>query len=138
MSANHTTTVKLAQIEASRRGWRLLANAVGLGWIGRVDREWLETRKGGRARVVQLLNPARIKYGLVTGSFDLVGWRPLLITADMVGRTVAQFATVDAKTAGYSRMSLDQKMWSRNVREAGGFAGVAVRREGGVEIEEIG
>jgi hypothetical protein len=67
-----------------------------------------------------------------------VGWRPVRITADMVGSTIAQYAEVDAKTQGYKRMSAAQKNRVRVVREAGGYAGVAMRVEGRAVIAEIG
>jgi hypothetical protein len=127
MASNHAATVRFAQLHATAKNWRLFPNPIGLGWIGRLVNEWMVTRKGRRVHMVQLADTARVRFGLTPGSFDLVGWKPLTITADMVGTTIAQFATVDAKTKGYKRLSPEQKMWARAVKKAGGYAGVAMR-----------
>jgi len=86
MAHSHTATLKLAQIEATRRGWRLHINTIYRGWTGDLVRQW-PTRQG---LMVELRRAAFRVFGLGTGTLDLVGWRPLVITADMVGRTIAQ------------------------------------------------
>lgn len=137
MSSSHTATVRLTQIEATKKGWRLLQNSIGLGWVGRLLREY---PSGGR-RIYEIEGQP-IRFGLGTGTLDLVGWRPVRITADMVGTVIAQYAEVDAKTQGYRRMNAEQKNRARAIREAGGFAGVAMRvevpGEPRVSIGEIG
>lgn len=137
MSVPHTTTLRLALVEATKKGWRLFQNAVGLGFVGRVMNEY--NTSGSTPMHVTVLGPSRrVHFGLTPGSFDLVGWRPVVVTPDMVGTTIAQFATVDAKTAGYERLSPEQKIWARAVQTAGGFAAVAMRVDGGrVAIAEI-
>jgi hypothetical protein len=72
--------------------------------------------------------------GAEHGAFHLVGWRTVKITADMVGMNLAQFAAV--KESG--RLTADEVNFARQVREAGGFAGVAQRIGGRVAIGEIG
>ena len=65
-----------------------------------------------------------IRYGLITGSGDLIGWRSLVITPDMVGTTVAQFMSIEVKTPkGVVRP--EQQVWADNVRKAGGIAIIA-------------
>jgi hypothetical protein len=138
MASNHTATLKLAQIEATRKGWRLLVNTIYRGWTGELVREW----KTPRGIAVELRRAAFRVFGLGTGTLDLVGWRPVRITADMVGQTIAQYVEVDAKTQGYKRMSAEQKNRARCVREAGGFAGIAMKvdvpGEARIAIAEIG
>lgn len=137
MASSHSATLKLTQLEATRKGWRLLQNSIGLGWVGRLLREY---RSSGGKRIYEIEGQP-IRFGLGTGTLDLVGWRPVKITADMVGMTIAQYAEVDAKTQGYRRMSAEQKNRARAIREAGGFAGVAMRvpeAPGRVAIGEIG
>jgi hypothetical protein len=136
MADKHSVTVTLAKLDATRRGWRLFPNPVGMGWVGRaVD----EHQDSGKGRIVTLMGARRLRYGLTEGSFDLVGWRPVVVTPDMVGKTLAQFATVDAKTAGYSRLSPEQKVWARAVAAAGGFVAVAMQQaDGSVAFGEIG
>ncbi len=135
MATEHSATVRLAQVEASRKGWRLFTNPVGSGWVGKLRRDWTDSRMG---HVVQVAAARLVRFGLALGSFDLVGWRPVVITPDMVGKTLAQFATVDAKTAGYRRLSPEQVLWARNVKAAGGFAGVAMKVGNYTTISEIG
>ena len=135
MASSHTATLKLTQLEATRKGWRLLPNTIYRGWKGEMVRQW----KGSGGIMVELRRAAFRVFGLGTGTLDLVGWRPLVITADMVGKTIAQYVEVDAKTPGYRRMSPEQKNYARTVLEAGGFVALAQRiGQKDVAIEEIG
>lgn len=95
---------------------RLFNNPVGNGWMGQVTSETPQ-------RVV-LAYPRRIAFGLHRGSGDLIGWRSVTITPDMVGRTVAVLASVEVKSAT-GKPRADQVHWAETVRAAGGFAGVA-------------
>jgi hypothetical protein len=136
MASSHTATLKLAQVAATAKGWRLHINTIYRGWTGELVRQW--PTKGGL--MVELRRAAFRVFGLGTGTLDLVGWRPLVITADMVGRTIAQYVEVDAKTQGAARLRPEQKNRVRVIREAGGFAGIAMRVEGApgrVAIAEI-
>ena len=67
-------------------------------------------RPGGRAQrlAVTLANARVLHAGLVKGGSDLVGWSPLVITPDMVGKTVAMFTAVEVKTQGVP-LTDDQK-----------------------------
>lgn len=65
-----------------------------------------------------------IRYGLFVGSSDLIGWRTVTITPDMVGQTFAQFLSVEVKTPK-GVLSPEQRTWLENVRKAGGVAVVA-------------
>lgn len=136
MAASHTATLRLAQLEATRKNWRLFVNTIASAWAGRLVKEYRSS--GGH--MVELAAARHITAGLGPGSFDLIGWIPTVITPDMVGKTIARFVAVDAKTAGYKRLSPEQLIFARNVKSAGGFAGVAMRIEetGEVHIAEIG
>lgn len=65
-----------------------------------------------------------IRYGLMTGSADLIGWRTLVITPDMVGRHIAQFMSIEVK-APRGVVRPEQQVWADNVRKAGGIAVIA-------------
>lgn len=67
---------------------------------------------------------SRIQYGLCVGSSDTIGWRPVTITPDMVGETVAVFTAVEIKTST-GRATPEQVNFIEAVRKAGGIAGVA-------------
>lgn len=64
-----------------------------------------------------------VRYGLATGSSDLIGFVPVTITPDMVGQTVAVFVSVETK-AGKGRATREQAAWIAMVQRFGGRAGI--------------
>lgn len=125
-------------LDATRKGWRLFRNSVGQAWQGRVTEEYtLTERNGAPVHVVELAAARRVVYGLVRGSSDLVGWRPVQITQDMVGQTIAQFAAVECKTAQYSRTTTEQDNFLDQVARAGGYAAIARGKGDVVQIFPI-
>lgn len=129
MSSKEGAAIAMVQLEKTREGWRLFRNTVGQGWTGKADK----VMGGG----VFILAPQRVTFGLCTGSSDLVGWRPLVITADMVGKTVAQFAAVEVKTESYKNLTEEQVNFLQQVLGAGGIALVArEHQQQGVLFEE--
>ena len=69
-------------------------------------------------------NGRPVQFGLCKGSADLIGWKRVTITPDMVGSTVAVFASIEVKTAT-GRLRPEQQQWLDAVQAAGGIAGVA-------------
>jgi hypothetical protein len=65
-----------------------------------------------------------VQFGLCKGSADLIGYRTITITPDMVGQQVAVFASIEVKTAT-GRLRPEQQQWLDAVQAAGGIAGVA-------------
>lgn len=65
-----------------------------------------------------------VRYGLCPGSADLIGWREVTITPDMVGQTFAQFLSVECK-APKGRTTDKQDAWFFAVKRGGGVALVA-------------
>lgn len=66
-----------------------------------------------------------VRYGVASpGGADLIGWTPVQITQDMVGRTVAIFTAVEVKKPG-GRVTPAQQQFIDAVTRAGGFAGIA-------------
>ena len=65
-----------------------------------------------------------VSFGLCKGSADLIGWRTVTITPDMVGQQVAVFTSIEVKTAT-GRVKPEQQQWLDAVQAAGGIAGVA-------------
>ena len=67
-----------------------------------------------------------IRYGLCVGSADLIGWREIVITPDMVGTKVAQFLSVECKAPKKNiKEGSAQDAWFFAVKRAGGVALVA-------------
>ena len=65
-----------------------------------------------------------VSFGLCKGSADLIGWRTVTVTPEMVGTQVAVFASIEVKTAA-GRLRPEQQQWLDAVQAAGGIAGVA-------------
>lgn len=80
-----------------------------------------------RNQVGQLPDPRTgrpVQFGLARGSADLIGWRTITITPDMVGRQVAVFTSIEVKTER-GRVRPEQQAWLGCVQGAGGIAGIA-------------
>jgi hypothetical protein len=69
-------------------------------------------------------NGRPVQFGLCKGSADLIGWKRVTITSEMVGSTVAVFLSIEVKTAT-GRLRPEQQQWMDAVQAAGGIAGVA-------------
>lgn len=65
----------------------------------------------------------RVRYGLVTGSSDLIGWQTVTITPEMVGKQVAVFVALEVKTIK-GRATDEQKNFINVVNASGGKAAV--------------
>ena len=79
-----------------------------------------------RNQVGQLPDPRTgrpVQFGLARGSADLIGWRTVTITPDMVGKTVGVFVAIEVKDRG--RLTPEQERFIAEVQQAGGLAGVA-------------
>lgn len=103
----------LERIFVAYRPAKLFRNDTGQGWVG-----GRMTRINGG---ILLRGAQRIAYGLLKGSGDLIGWTPVVITEDMVGQTIAQFTSIEAKTEN-DKLRPEQENWFRQVRAAGGRA----------------
>jgi hypothetical protein len=67
-----------------------------------------------------------IRYGLGNGSSDLVGWRTVVITPDMVGQKVAVFTALEVKKPGArteKKHLAEQVEFIEALDRAGGIAG---------------
>jgi hypothetical protein len=134
MASGHETVVTLAQIEMTKRGARLFKNAMGMGFVGRVIEEYDDSA----GHIVTLKGATRVRFGVQNpGGSDLVGWRPLVITPEMVGMTVAQFVACECKTEGYATASKEQKNFLGQVAAFGGVAVIARRDGQGVRFEDV-
>ena len=101
---SETDLMRRIQVAASNLGARLLRNNVGQ----------LKDRKG-----------KWVRYGLGNpGGADLIGWTPVRITPDMVGRTVAIFTALEVKDPD-GTITDEQVVFLAAVQGAGGFAGMA-------------
>jgi hypothetical protein len=97
---NETKYRKQIQVSLSEKGIRLFRNNVGL----------LYAKDGTLVRV-----------GLAKGSGDLIGWKPTVITQEMVGKTIAVFLSIETKSKK-GKSQQEQKDWLKTVNESGGIA----------------
>ena len=80
-----------------------------------------------RNQVGQLPDPRTgrpVQFGLARGSADLIGWRTVTITPDMVGQRIAVFTSNEVKTST-GRVRSEQQAWLACVQQCGGIAGIA-------------
>jgi hypothetical protein len=104
-----------AQIELAKHGIKTFRNNVGVGWIGKL------VRKNPDGSIL-LANARPLHAGLCKGSSDLIGYKSVIITQDMVGQRIAIFAAPEAKSTS-GRLTEDQKNFIRVVQQDGGIAG---------------
>ena len=65
-----------------------------------------------------------VTFGLAKGSADLIGWRTVVVTPEMVGTRLAVFLSIEVKTPT-GRVSPTQQAWLSVVQGGGGLAGIA-------------
>lgn len=111
----------------SKLGASVFRNNTGTGWAGKsfTLSPGQKYRASGGERVV--LNARPLKAGLCTGSSDIIGFRIVRITPDMVGRDVAVFLAGEVKD-GSGRLTKEQDNFLKHVR-AGGGIGIVLRHE---------
>lgn len=109
-------------LHASQCGSTLFKNEVGAAWRGKMSKA--ESRLPNR---LVLTECCQIKYGLCNGSSDLIGWTPITITPDMIGKKIAVFTAIEVKKnkRGSYGATDGQKLFINAVRRNGGYAGVA-------------
>ena len=80
-----------------------------------------------RNQVGQLPDPRSgrwVQFGLAKGSSDLIGFKTVEITPEMVGEKVAVFTSIEIKTP-VGRPTKQQQIWLTAVQNAGGIVGIA-------------
>ena len=65
-----------------------------------------------------------VTFGLAKGSADLIGWRTVVVTPEMVGTRLAVFTSIEVKTPT-GRLTPQQRNWQAAVLAAGGISGIA-------------
>lgn len=109
---------------ATKEGARLFRNNVGKAWVGKsqeIKKEMTVQLKPGD---VVVRNARRFHAGLHAGSGDLIGWNPVKITEEHLGRTLALFTSAENKV-GKGQPTEEQMKWARAVLKAGGLAGIS-------------
>lgn len=107
----------------------MFRNAVGWG-IATSPKAMRRTRDGK----ILLDHGSPIRYGLFPGSGDMIGYKTVTITPDMVGQKIAVFQSIEIKTKG-DRLRGDQRNWNRALLRDGAIA--EVWRDTGKTIEVV-
>lgn len=67
-----------------------------------------------------------VRFGLHPGCPDLIGWRSIVVTPEMIGQTLALFAGIEVKAPGGKHpVTPEQAQFIAAITAAGGLAGVA-------------
>lgn len=113
---------------------------VGQAWTGN---DILRPKSGKPVQVTLypgdvLIRKARpFDTGMPKGASDINGMTRVLVTQEMVGTTLAVFTSIEGKKPGEKRTP-EQVNYQRQVRESGGFAGVATCAEDALLIVQGG
>lgn len=110
---SEATLMRRVLVRASELGGRLFRNQTGRYRLARPECKECQSR--GRV----------IASGLCVGSSDLIGWRSVRITPEMVGNQVAVFVGAEIKGPD-GRLTVEQMQFLSAVNDAGGIA-MAVR-----------
>lgn len=116
-------------------GVRSFRNNVALAAAGRIH--WIKRPEtiALQAGDAVVRNARPLHAGLVKGSGDLIGWKRVTVTPNMVGKDLAVFLSVEVKDGDKGKTSLEQNHW-RNV--VIGFGGIAiVARSEADAVEQI-
>lgn len=104
----------VVRLEAGRKGVKLWRNNVGV----LMDARGVPVRYG-------LANDSK-RLNEVCKSGDLIGWRPVVITADMVGAKIAQFVSRECKRPNWAYTGTEHEVaqlkWAQAVAADGGDA----------------
>ena len=65
-----------------------------------------------------------VQFGLAKGSSDLIGFKTIKVTPEMIGQDLAVFTSIEVKTNS-GQLSKYQHNWLQAVKKAGGIVGVA-------------
>ena len=109
----HSDLLTAIMRDLSRGDTRLFRNNVGVAWQGKVTR--LDHDR------ILIQHPRVVHFGLAPGSGDLIGWRAIEITQNMLGKRIAMFISLEAKV-GRDRLRDQQRAWLCAIAEHGGIA----------------
>lgn len=105
---NETAILQKIRLKASRLGWKLSRNNSG---------------------AFQDVNGRWVKYGcFAPGGADLIGFRTITITPDMIGKKISQFIAIEVKTPT-GKIKPEQQHFIDTVNNSGGV-GIIARSEG--------
>lgn len=116
MSCEKSGVVDPIRVELAKHGCTLFINTVGFAWFGK----FLACANN----ITTLLGARRYPVGLGEGSPDLIGYKEVIITPEMVGQKLSVFVGIECKTfTGKKRKQ--QEHWIKVLTAAGALCGFA-------------
>ena len=112
------------RLAVSKLRFTIFRQNTGFGWVG-------NARKVGRSTVI-IDNARPFTAGLCVGSSDLIGFKAVTITPEMVGRKIAVFTAIEVKSKT-GRLTEEQKTFLAAVNNAGGIGIVARSDESAIK-----
>lgn len=109
--------LRQVMLACSRGASRLWRNNSGVGWVGKVAYQ--------KQDELLLQNARPLRAGLCEGSSDLIGWKSVQVTPEMVGKRLAVFVACEVKSQ-FGRVTDEQATFLEAVNQAGGI-GIVVR-----------
>ena len=77
-----------------------------------------------------------VQFGLAKGSSDLIGFKTVKITPEMIGQDIAQFVSLEIKTER-GKLTDIQHNWLQKVKSSGGIVGVARTVKDALQILKV-
>ena len=115
---SETNVWKAVQLALSPRGYRLFRNQRYKGPIvrnGQITEAWADCGVGG------------------DGGSDLIGFKIVTVTPDMVGTRIAVFSAIECKTK-HGRVEPEQVAFVNGVEYAGGISGFVRSQEDALKL----
>jgi len=116
---------KLVRLRLSDLGAKMFRINVGTAWTG----EKIIRQKNGD---ILIKKPRPFRSGVPKGYPDLSGWKPTIVTQEMVGSLISVFTVVEVKS-GTGKLTKEQQCFHDGVLADGGIAIVA-RSEDDIKI----
>ncbi|WP_455475316.1 VRR-NUC domain-containing protein [Bartonella sp. B17] len=118
---NPSDLMKFVQLRLSDMGATVWRNNTASGWTGKsipLAPKQVYRAKGNERLV---FNANWLRAGLCEGSSDLIGFKTITVTPDMVGKKVAIFHAWEVKSCS-GRLTKEQLNFINYINENGGFA----------------
>ena len=77
-----------------------------------------------------------VQFGLAKGSSDLIGFKTIKVTPEMIGEEIAQFVSIEIKTER-GKLTEVQQNWLQKVKSSGGIVGVARTVKDALQILKV-
>lgn len=118
---SEATILNRVMLAVTNVGARVFRNHVGLGWQGSIHRFSKVRQITVQPGDVLVRGARALKAGLCNGSSDLIGWQPVEVTKEMVGRKLAVFLALETKRVEQGFLTPEQSQFLEQVIKAGGI-----------------